>query len=348
MRIQILSEGGGIGDMMMRFGVIRSIKQAIPDAKVWLVVLNKLAEWAGLERAIDQRVSVSESTRRSISALPDPRKYSYLEEGAPFDETIDTYDPAGGYENKAFGPITRGRAALWRATAEAVLGLKLQPQLGKLSVPPVETELAIAKLLVRLGERPRFLVGIHPCAHWAWRSLDLTQTRQIVQELQAVGAQCLLFHHVHAPIADWAKELGAIAIIGETPAALVRIVKLCDAMITVDSGFFHLAGTLGVPTVGLFGQTDGQVTGEEYSSCRWITAGPIEREGLLCEYPCYRRSAAGCVKKLCSRGCRALRRISATAAVDKLLKLVIELKGGHLPEVERERRQVYQRGFARG
>ena len=113
MRIQILGEGGGIGDMMMRFGVIRSIKQKFPDAEIWLVTDESLVEWAALDRAVTQRVTITSSGRRPIGALPDPQKYDYLEEGTPFDATIDMYGPETVYEDSANGPLRPFSTASW-------------------------------------------------------------------------------------------------------------------------------------------------------------------------------------------------------------------------------------------
>jgi len=231
--------------------------------------------------------------------------------------------------------VTRARAELWRDTASAVLDCPITRQFCKLSIHPRVTANVMTKLLARLGGRPSLLVGIQPIASWTWRSIGFEQVRGLVKELQAVGAQCLLFHRYPDPVADWAKELGVASVLGEKPIALVETVRLCDALITVDSGLFHLGGTLGVPTVGMFAQTDGEATGQEYESCGWITAGTVERTGLTCKIPCYRRKQYGCVPSKCLRGCRALHRISAKAVVDKTIGLAIERKGAHLTPEER-------------
>jgi hypothetical protein len=344
MRIQVLAEGGGIGDLLMRFGVIRSIKQRFPDAEIWLVVHESLVEWAALDRAITQRVAVLKTGRRPIGGSPNPARYPYLEKGIPFDATIDMYGPADGYENNAFGPVDMGRAAIWRRTAENVLGCTLTPKLGRLTVPPAETELAIAKLLVRLKGRPEFLVGLQPMAHWRWRSLGAAQAIALVELLRKRGAQCLVFHHKTDAMITKLVNCGALPVINEAPATVIRTAELCDVLISVDSALFHLGGTLGVPTLGLFGQTDGKLTGEEYPSCRWITAGEKEREQVFCKFPCYRREAYGCIRKQCEQGCRALINIPSELIVERALDLVAELRGAHLPSTERARRWIYQQG----
>ena len=65
----------------------------------------------------------------------------------------------------------------------------------------------------------------------------------------------------------------------------------CDAFISVDTGFLHLAGSLGVPTVGLFGPTDGALTCEFYPTVR-VLQGPQpdwdkRGSGVECHAPCH-------------------------------------------------------------
>lgn len=338
MKIQILAEGGGIGDLLQHIGVIRSIKVAIPDAVTWLFTSLSRVEWAVMDRITDMVVAVPDESRRGLNQLPDPVTFPYLETGAPFDVTIDLYDPAETYENSSFGLITRGRAELWRDTAASLLASTLTPQLAQLPFSAQAYTLATAQLQNKVGRHLSFVVGIHPLACWPWRSLSFDQARELVQQLQRYGAQCVLFHHKTDPILAWAEELHVAAAIGEKATVLTEMVRLCDAMIAVDSGLFHLAGTLHVPTIGLFAQTDGETTAREYSSCSWITAGPLERAGLTCAWPCYRRELHGCNRPMCERTCRALQRIKPKPAVDMAIKLIREHKGSHLPTAARSRR----------
>jgi hypothetical protein len=338
LRIQVLGEGGGIGDLLRRLNVVCSIKTALPAAKVWLFVQDKLIEWAQLSRTADTLAVVASQSRRGINQLPDPAKYPYLNTGAPFDATVDLYDPACAYEYAATGHITQGREEIWRAAATAVLGCPLTPQLDQLFIMPPAGVLAASQLRVRLGCQPSFLVGIHPLSYWRSRCVCFEQVCELVKALQAMGAQCMLFHHEADPVAAWAKELNTVSIIGEKPTMLAALLRLCDVMIATDSSLFHLAGMLGVPTIGMFAQTDGELMSQEYKSCQWVTAGLAEREGLGCQFPCYWRTAYGFNHPVCERGCRALHRISPKVVVDTAIKFILERKGVHLSPRERASR----------
>jgi ADP-heptose:LPS heptosyltransferase len=56
-----------------------------------------------------------------------------------------------------------------------------------------------------------------------------------------------------------------------------------------DSAFFHLAGALDLPCVGLFGPTDGRVRGQDYPRARILDA----RRTLRC-VPCWRNETTSC------------------------------------------------------
>jgi ADP-heptose:LPS heptosyltransferase len=63
----------------------------------------------------------------------------------------------------------------------------------------------------------------------------------------------------------------------------------CDVLVTPDSAFFHLAGALDLPCVGLFGPTDGRVRGQDYPRARILDA----RRTLPC-IPCWRNETTPC------------------------------------------------------
>lgn len=335
MRIQLLSEGGGLGDILRRIGLVHSIKEAIPDANVTMVVRSGLEKWARLDPIVDGLVLTHDTKRRDFNEFFNPEVYQYLSVNGPFDATVDAYDPAETWENSTTEIIDVNRGQTWRKSASIVLRcpLKLRlPVLRSLS----RVCAAITARLQSYFKRPlSFLVGLHPRSYWRWRSISREQVFAIVGLLKKAGAQVVLFHHRDNPVGEWARELGVAALIGETPEALIEAVRLCDGFVGVDSGLFHVAGMTNVPTVGAFAQTNGVAIGRDYPSCYAIVAGTAEREGLNCTSPCYRRKKFGCNRAVCGRDCRAIQRIDPKVIVDKLLALIVERRGIHLPAADR-------------
>jgi len=321
MKVQLLSEGGGIGDVLRRVGVARSIKAALPDAEVWFFVEDKLIDWVRLDRSMSYVVAIPRHLRRPQNALPNPVQYHYLDIGMPYDYTIDLYDPSETYENQAPNPITRNRGVTWRNVASAVLGCPLELQLCELTTEPLARKLACAQLTDKLGSLQN-VVGLQPFSYWRWRSLSQEQVHGVVRELRSYGMQCVLFHHTLDGIEELVNELQLATVIDAHPIVLAETVRLCRTVITGDSGFFHVAGMLGVPALGVFGQTNGTAIGSDYPTCRTITAGPDEREGLACTVPCYRRESFGCDRSVCLKGCQAVERISPERIVRETMQLV--------------------------
>jgi len=255
---------------------------------------------------------------------------------------IDLYDPAEMAENRIAGPVRYNRAEVWLQLAASLLNVPLQLQQCKL-LPNEGAAATAASILHETIGKPRLVIGLQPLSHWRWRSLCFDQVHDMVKRLNRLGAQCILFHHIDQPIKQWAEQLGVTAITGEKPAVIVEAIRLCDGFVSCDSGLFHVAGALAVPTVGLFAQTDGTLISRSYASCRALTAGLRERKGRACTMPCYRRETHGCYRIICDSGCQALHRVSGKAAADLLLRLIVELQGKHLPPTTLKGRLFYNK-----
>lgn len=67
------------------------------------------------------------------------------------------------------------------------------------------------------------------------------------------------------------------------------IAAACDVIVAPDSAFFHLAGALDIPSIGLFGPTDGHVRRVDYPRATTLDA----RRDLRC-VPCWRNATIPC------------------------------------------------------
>ena len=95
-------------------------------------------------------------------------------------------------------------------------------------------------------------------------------------------------------------------------------------MVAPDSGFFHLAGAQGIPTLGLFGPTNGALTGKHYPRAEHLTASPL---GLRCRPPCYRCSERGFREDCGNEGCQVLHAITVDMVGDALVRMGLSRHG---------------------
>jgi glycosyl transferase family 9 (putative heptosyltransferase) len=132
------------------------------------------------------------------------------------------------------------------------------------------------------GLRGAAVIGVQPRTDEAYR--DVPHIGEIVERL-AGQALVLVFGRV-GTVASHPRITEAD---GLTIRESFALASGCDVLLTPDSAFFHLAGALDLPCVGLFGPTDGRVRGHDYPRARILDA----RRTLPC-VPCWRNDATPC------------------------------------------------------
>jgi len=100
---------------------------------------------------------------------------------------------------------------------------------------------------------------------------------------------------------------------------LIEVLSAVKLVITVDCGILHLAGALGVPVLGLFGCTRGDLVCKPYENARWIQA---ERPAWCRARPCYGYNEQGFGRAECSAGCSALNKIAPERVFEMALELL--------------------------
>jgi hypothetical protein len=128
-----------------------------------------------------------------------------------------------------------------------------------------------------------FVVGVQARTDEAYR--DVPHMRHLVEAL-AQHASVLVFGRVLP--AD-VRNRRVIQPEGLSLRQSFALASGCDVLVTPDSAFFHLAGALDLPCVGLFGPTDGRVRGQDYPHACILDA----RRMLPC-VPCWRNETIPC------------------------------------------------------
>lgn len=95
---------------------------------------------------------------------------------------------------------------------------------------------------------------------------------------------------------------------------LASLIKLCDVLLTNDSGPMHMGAALGTPIVALFGSTNEIVTGP-------YEIGKVIHKHVECS-PCY--------KRVCPIDFRCMKRIEADEVFQEITQVLQEKKSTHV------------------
>ncbi len=125
-----------------------------------------------------------------------------------------------------------------------------------------ESEIWAENFLVENGLlRDQILVGIAPGAKWETKRWDLDKFSSVAENLtQDLPVKILLVGDKDdlkpiEGIENYVGKEGTIQAVDLPLDRLIALVKSCGLFISNDSGLMHLASSLGVPTIGIFGPT---------------------------------------------------------------------------------------------
>ena len=127
----------------------------------------------------------------------------------------------------------------------------------RIAIPAGERQAAAEEIGLRAGE---IIIAIHTGRTWPVRELPEGRWQEIVDGLHK-NRPCRILHFC-SPGRDGApvhKLRGVQAMKPDLPLlTTAAILSQCHLLIGIDSGLLHLAGTLGVPSVGIFGAVNPQ------------------------------------------------------------------------------------------
>jgi len=330
-RFVLLREAGGLGDVVRTLPVARGLKERHPGARVEYVALAGYEGLVKLSPDVDAVHAVSERERRGRDERPDPARHAYLRRFGSDARLVDLYCPAYRHEVETEGAVALDRVELFCRAAG------VENSTPRIVAPPRRqgsqdrerrTSLAHSDVLGDLA-----VIGLAPYATHAARSwLGKARLVELARALRWHGSRLVFFHSWKGPRPG--RDEGSAREIGAQPALrlpwpeLAAAVAGCDLVIAADSGIFHLAGALGVPTLGLFGLTSGEIMCRPYPTHAWITASLSARElPPRCRPPCYCRPSRGYSPDVCGKGgcallwsispAEILRRLRPTASTTK-------------------------------
>ncbi len=191
----------------------------------------------------------------------------------------------------------------------AVLPLLQVPAVLEFPWLPERPRVATALLRKWPVERARWL-AIQPGARWINKRWPLDHYLELLKKLTASG----LPHHFVVLGSQQDAPLGAslqqalpercLNLTGQTSLPeMVEWIRLCDLMVTNDTGPMHVAAALGKPVVAIFGPTEPRRTGPY---------GQVEH-ALRLAFPC-----PPCLRKACTKKetCECLRALPPAQLID--------------------------------
>jgi heptosyltransferase II len=341
----LVKEPNWLGDLVISLPALRAVRRSFPDAELSVLVKQELAgffdgfRW--LDRVVPYRI------RPGLDGLADrwrvistirARGYGLAVLFPQSFQSALWVTMAGVPRRAGFAAQSRG-VLLTHAARPAhdlerrheqndyleMLRATLGIEVSAGEVPIEVAEPRRASMLEWLANRRRRaaapLVALAPAAAYGpAKEWPADRYARLIDRLEgAAGAECVLVGAANerarcAEIAA-ASSVGAVIAAGETDVGdLVALLSLCRGFIGNDSGAMHVAGALGLPTVGIFGSTRPDRTGP---------LGPRTR--VLYE----RIECSPCLARTCRFGhYDCLKRISVERALEALASVQGVTGGG--------------------
>lgn len=307
--IRVIRESGGLGDMLRLFPVFDGLRAKYPNARLDFWGLHEYRDLVAHCPSVNRYIECPRQHRRPRDAKLDPKLYRYLDRGVRYDLDYDMYCPAFAHERQTRGSVTVDRVELFCRAA----GLPPGPVVYRLT--DAERQLGLSWRESLSCDRPIAMQAFatHPVRCWSperWMQLgDL---------LLDAGFTPVWFDCVTGRIRD----LPGLQEVGNPWPALAAKIWACDHWIGIDSGLFHFAGAVGIPTLMISGCTSGPILCRPYPLAHWVS-GPVPISAPKgCASPCYAFPDRGYNPGICQEhGCAVAIAVSAKTVFDSFASL---------------------------
>jgi ADP-heptose:LPS heptosyltransferase len=304
-RIRVVREAGGLGDMLRMFPVVDGLKRKFPGCELHFYGLADYRDLMLRSPSIDRYIECPRDRRRPRDAPLDETRFPYLKKGITYDLQFDMYCPAWRHEATTRGSVTTDRVELFCRAA----GLDPQP----LAYPLREEEkLAGATWVASLGIPADRVIALQPFATHVLRCWATERWAELVRLLTGAGFCAVVFDVVPGR----ARAVGGRPEVRNNFAALALKLAACNYLIGVDSGLLHLAAAVGIPSLLIAGCTSGPILCRPYPLATWITGPVCASAPQNCQTPCYAFGERGCAQQCRQRGCAVAQNVSAQQVFD--------------------------------
>ncbi|HOQ59094.1 MAG TPA: glycosyltransferase family 9 protein [Vicinamibacterales bacterium] len=296
MKILVVRECGGWGDVLCTLFAVRGLRRRYPEAQITYLCMEPFVPLLRLASDLDRVIPFGRTDgepprraprlRRRAMGGPIPlRAYGMTRR---YDRVIDFWCPADRHERVTGGAVTRSRIEAFCDAA----GVDCPPAATfdgapALAVPP--QELAWAErtwstwsagpsgALPAAREARRVLIQAHSAR--VTKNWPVAQASELGRLLRARGFTVLAVRTTGADLP------GVPTVTGTSHAQAAALTAQCDVVVAPDSGLFHLAATMGRPCVAIFGPTDPRQYLRHYPLARFLWRPSVGRR-VGCRCPC--------------------------------------------------------------
>jgi heptosyltransferase-2 len=309
MKIAILREAGGLGDVVMTEPAVRGLREKYPRAEI---VYVGLPEYECIVEKFscppDAYLPVRRQERRDRDGAVNPARWPYLRAVADADLVVDFFCPAFRHEREHRHETYKSRIELFCETAG------VEPSTPALFLSDRNREWARGYLSGKGWEgNKETLIALAPWSCGKRRTWPKEKWVELSRRLWESGLTPLSLHAFSEPLA----RMTGLRVSGLTLDRAAAVLSLCKMAIVNDSGILHLAEALQVQSLSLWGSTNPEVTLAQYPLARFIWKPDSDKKPRRCQAPCYSLRGS-CDYQSCREGCRILAEIELADVLRQL------------------------------
>jgi ADP-heptose:LPS heptosyltransferase len=303
--------GEGIGDVLTITPTLHALKETFP--KLTLTVATNTSYLDGaLVKVLQYNPDIDHILERD---LIDDMQY---------DLVINLHCPA--VKNEKPGKMPPNRIDVFANHA----GIKLKDPVPRYY--PQKDEIEYGEILMQGMDPRQKTVLVQPFASSAKRSFDTRRIKQALASLnQSHGIQSLvLTHDGDTKDVLWDNIPGCRPLHNLDIRQIAGVMVHCDMVLCPDSSILHLAGAMGVPTVGLFGPTPPQIRINHYKKAIaiWhgadIPACPCWYDHCPTGYTCMERITTGDIEESILKHLKNTQRVNIVDVLNNVKPIQIE------------------------
>ena len=323
MNIRVVREAGGIGDIVRVLPVLRGLREANPQAALWVFAPDMYRPI--LRGTYDRFCPTPWHGRRPRDMPLDEKRWPYLDVGVRFDRSIDLYCPAFRHEHSQRGNVWLDRIDLMCRAA----GVRPSAKTPRMQLDPADVTAVRAYLeMHRLTRRP--LVALQPFSTDPARNWPLKNWLRLAEVLEWVGHQVIVLDGCRGRTNPFAQHRVLCRPLGFVAALLSK----CDLVVGPDSGLLHLAAAVDTPGIGLFASQSPGVSYRHYPRHTYVYPPWDGQE--RCRWPCHWARPPQCCRRnlvRTGRTCRMLAQISVEDVYDAVTARLAAAEAEPLPKI---------------